>query len=211
MKLDELIKEQESKNLKELNYALSIAKREWENIRVSLSLCGDIGDFNKEDFMVGIIEEDVIVRQPLSSPTKSVSGYSPTYYPMYFLKNILIMDDKYDDLGYNTLEAMYVFVELATKAVSRLGLDGNFAMGFGAGYANARTGWIAEKGWPEERKFFLSEFFRGRKTDYKWEFYWTSVQEKLKEIFDKFSEWKNNPDNYLKETKSKAVVKPMLV
>lgn len=211
MQLDELIKEQESKNLEELNAALRIAEREWENIRVSLEFCGDTGKFDKRDFMVGIIEEDVIVRQPLRSPTKSVSGYSPTYYPMYFLKNILIMEDKFDDLKYNSLEAMYVFVELATKAVSRLGLDGNFAMGFGAGYANVRTGWIAEKGCPRERELFRKEFFKGRRTDYEWEFYWTSVKERMQRIFNKFIEWKSNPEIYLKETKSRARVKPMMV
>ena len=104
-----------------------------KKIRTSLEFCGDIGPFDKEDFMVGIIEEDVIVRQPLSSPTKSVSGYSPTFYPMYFLKNVLLMDEKFEDMGYNTLEAMYVFLELATKAVSRLGFTGNLAMGFWIG------------------------------------------------------------------------------
>ena len=211
MRLDELIKEQETKNLKELNHALGIAEREWENIRISLEYCGDIGKFDREDFMIGIIDEDVIVRQPLTNPTKSVSGYSPTYYPMYFLKNILIMEDKFDDLGYNSLEAMYLFVELATKAVSRLGLDGNFAMGFGAGYANVRTGWIAEKGWPEERELFYREFFKGRKTDLGWEFYWTSVKERMQSIFERFSKWKDDPEMFRKETKSKARVKPMMV
>ena len=211
MKLEELIKEQETKNHNELNQALEIAEKEWEKIRVSLELCGDIGDFNKEDFMVGIIEEDVIVRQPLSSPTKSVSGYSPTFYPMYFLKNILLMDEKYEEFGYNTLEAMYVYIELATKAVSRLGLKGNLAMGFGAGYAYARTGWISEKGWAEERDVFYKLFFRNRSVDYKWDFIWTSVKESMKEIFDKFEEWENNPETYNKDTKSRARVIPMMV
>ena len=211
MKLEDLIKEQETKNHKELNKALEIAEREWEKIRTSLELCGDIGSFDKEDFMVGIIEEDVIVRQPLSSPTKSVSGYSPTFYPMYFLKNVLLMDEKFEDMGYNSLEAMYVYIELATKAVSRLGLAGNLAMGFGAGYAYVRTGWIAEKGWTEERDKFNSMFFQNRSVDYKWEFFWTSVKETMQDISKKFEEWENNPDIYDQETKSKARVIPMMV
>lgn len=211
MRLEELIKEQETKDHKELNEALRIAAREWEKIRTSLAFCGDIGEFDKEDFMVGIIEEDVIVRQPLSNPTKSVSGYSPTYYPMYFLKNVLLMEDKSEEFGYNTLEAMYVYIELATKAVSRLGLTGNLAMGFGSGYAYVRTGWIAEKGWPEEREFFHSQFFKGRTVDYNWEFFWTSVKERMDEIFNKFSGWKEDPESYNKEMKSKAKVIPMMV
>lgn len=211
MQLEDLIKEQETKNHKELNEALVIAEREWEKIRTSLEFCGDIGPFDKEDFMVGIIEEDVIVRQPLSSPTKSVSGYSPTFYPMYFLKNVLLMDEKFEDMGYNTLEAMYVFLELATKAVSRLGLTGNLAMGFGSGYAYVRTGWIAEKGLTEERDFFYSHFYKGRTVDYNWEFFWNSVKERMETIFNKFGEWKENPETYNKETKSSAKVIPMMV
>jgi len=211
MQLEDLIKEQETKNHKDLNKALEIAQREWENIRKSLEFCGDIGDFDKEDFMIGIIEEDVIVRQPLSNPTKSVSGYSPTFYPMYFLKNVLLMDEKFEDLRYNTLEAMYVFIELATKAVSRLGLSGNLAMGFGSGYAYIRTGWIAEKGWTEEREICHNLFFKGRKKDYNWEFYWNSVKERIDTIYNKFNEWKENPDIYKKETMPTAKVIPMMV
>ncbi len=211
MQLEDLIKEQETKNHKELNKALVIAQREWEKIRISLEFCGDIGGFDKEDFMVGIIEEDVIVRQPLSNPTKSVSGYSPTFYPMYFLKNVLLMDEKFEDMGYNTLEAMYVYIELATKAVSRLGLTGNLAMGFGSGYAYVRTGWIAEKGWAEEREIFHSQFFKGRTIDYNWEFISTSVKERIDKIYNKFNGWKENPDIYKKETRSVAKVIPMMV
>ena len=211
MQLEDLIKEQETRNHKDLNKALEIAQREWEYIRISLEFCGDIGDFDKEDFMVGIIEEDVIVRQPLSNPTKSVSGYSPTFYPMYFLKNVLLMDEKFEEFGYNTLEAMYVYIELATKAVSRLGLSGNLAMGFGSGYANVRTGWIAEKGWGEEREIFHNMFFKGKEVDYNWEFFWNSVKERMDTIFIKFNEWKENPDIYKKETIPAAKIKPMMV
>ena len=43
MQLEDLIKEQETKNHKELNKALAIAQREWEKIRISLEFCGDVG------------------------------------------------------------------------------------------------------------------------------------------------------------------------
>ena len=211
MELEELIKEQERKELKDLNTALQIAEREWNNIGISLELCGDIGKFKREDFMVGIIEEDVIVREPLNSPTKSVSGYAPTYYPMYFLRNLLVMDDKLAEQGYKSIEAMYVFIELATQAVSRLGLDGNFAMGFGSGYGYVRTGWLAEKGWAAEREIFYNEFFRGTKINYDWDFFWNSVKKRFLTNFNICINWKNDPDLYKKETQSKAKVKPFLV
>ena len=101
MELEELLKDREfDEGQKRLNKALVIAQREWENVRSSLELSGDIGEFDKEDFMIGVIEEDVIIREPLLSPTKSVSVYAPTYYPMYFVKNLLTMDQKLAKEGY---------------------------------------------------------------------------------------------------------------
>lgn len=211
MKLEELIEAEESERKKNLERAIQIAKREWENVGTSLKLCGDIGKFDQEDFMIGIIEEDVIIREPALSPTKSVSFYAPTFYPMYFVDNLLIMDEKMPEYNYKTIEALYAYIELATKAAERLGLIGIFSMGFGSGYGNVRTGWIAEKGLPEERKFFFNMFFKGQKVDYNWDFHMNSMCERFKEIFDKFIEWQKNPEIYHDETKSLARVKPMLV
>jgi len=212
MDLGELLRDREfDEGEKRLRKALEVAWREWENVRSSLKLAGDIGEFNKEDFMIGIIEEDVIIREPLLSPTKSVSGYSPTFYPMYFVKNLLAMDEKLGKDGYRTIEALYVFVELATKASERLGLNGSFSMSFGAGYASARSGWIAEKGYPLEKDLFVKMFFRNRKKSYDWDYYWTSVREDLKQIFSKFESWQGDEKLYKKEVKSQAIIKPMLV
>ncbi len=212
MELEELLKDREfDEGQKRLNEALLIAQREWENVRSSLELSGDIGEFDKEDFMIGVIEEDVIIREPFLSPTKSVSVYAPTYYPMYFVKNLLTMDQKLATEGYSTEEALYVFIELATKAAGRLGLKGSFSMSFGAGYGSARSGWIAEKGYPRERELFVEMFFRNRKKSYDWDFFWNSIKEDLNGIFIKFQAWQNDETLYKKEVKSKAVVKPMLV
>jgi len=211
MQLEDLIKEQERKGTEELNISLRIAEREWNNIRTSLELCGDTGNFCREDFIVGIIDEDIILREPLKSPTKSVSFYSPTYYPMYFLRNLLVMEDKLPDLGYQSVEAMYVFIELVTKAASRIGLEGNFAMGFGNGYGYVRTGWLAEKGWAVERDTFYKQFFEGRKTKYDWEFFWDSIKKRFLTNFNTFKSWQNDPELHRKETRSKAKIKPLLV
>lgn len=212
MDLEELLRDREfDEGEKRLNDAIVIAQREWENVRTSLALSGDIGEFDKEDFMIGIIEEDVIIREPLLSPTKSVSGYSPTFYPMYFVQNLLAMDQKLAADGYKTIESLYVFIELATKAGERLGLNGSFSMSFGSGYASARSGWIAEKGYPLERDLFVKMFFRNRKETYDWDYHWTSVKDNLKEIFSKFESWQNDESLYKKEVKSQAIVKPMLV
>src|SRR3990167_10436890 len=130
MELEELLKDREyEEGEKRLESALVIAEREWEKVRLSLGECGDIGGFDKEDFMIGVIKEDVIIREPLISPTKSVSFYAPTFYPMYFIDNLLTMDGEFEERGYSTSEALYVFIELAAKASERLGLDGPLALG----------------------------------------------------------------------------------
>ncbi len=211
MDLEELIRSEEAEREKKLERSLAIAKREWENIRISLRLCGDIGEFSAEDFMIGILDEDVIIREPEKSPTKSVSFYAPTFYPMYLIKNLISMDEKLEEHGYKSVEALYVFIELATKAVERLGLIGTFSMGFGAGYANVRTGWTAEKGLPVERDIFFNMFFKGTKKNYDWEFFWTSVGEKLKIILEKFLAWQNDQALYQREARPKSITKPMMV
>lgn len=193
-----------------LEGAIEIARREWANIGLSLELCGNIGEFREEDFMIGIIREDLIIKEPIISPTKSVSGYAPTFYPMYLIKNLILMDMKFPDYGYRTVEALYVFIELVIKAVERLGLIGVFSAGFGSGYGYVRTGWIGEKGGAEEREIFFNMFFKGRRK-YNWDFNSTWVKEGLKRIFDRFMAWQRDPKLYEKEVRSKAKVKPMMV
>lgn len=211
MELEELIQSEENKDKQHLEHTLQIAENEWNKIGESLSLCGDIGKFARQDFMIGIIEEDVIVRLPKISPTKSVSVYAPTFYPMYFIKNIKIMNEKFAEKGYRTTEALYSFIELATVASQRLGLRGTISMAFGAGYANVRTGWIAEKGLQKEREIFEKMFFSGKFKNYDWECEWTSVKKALRQIFDKFESWQEDEALYKEEAASKKRVKPMLV
>ncbi len=191
--------------------ASEIARGEWEKIRVSLALCGDMGDFHGDDFMLGTISEETITREPLESPTKSVSLYSPTYYPMYLVENLYELREKFHEKNYRTTEALYVYVELVNVAAQRLGLDGTLAMGFASGYANVRTGWIAEKGLSEQSAIFSEMFFSDRPKKYDWDFHWTSITRKFGEIYEKFVAWQRSPALYLRESKSKAIVKPFIV
>jgi hypothetical protein len=84
-------------------------------------------------------------------------------------------------------------------------------MAFGAGYGSVRTGWVAEKGLPVEREIFFEMFFKSRKKDYDWDFYWTPVRERLREILSRFRAWQEDEDLFHREVKSKAVVIPMMV
>ena len=207
--LEELVLASETAD--EIVRASEIAREEWEKIRVSLALCGDTGEFRGDDFMLETISEETITREPLGSPTKSVSLYSPTYYPMYLVKNLREFRKKFPEKNYRTTEALYVYVELVNAAAIRLGFKGTLAMGFASGYANVRTGWIAEKGLAEQSAIFSEMFFSDRPKNYDWDFHWTSVRRGFRKIYEKFVAWQRSPALYLEESKSKAVVKPFIV
>lgn len=190
---------------------MEIARREWENIRASLGMCGAAGEFDRSKFMIGVIDEDVIIKSPLSCATKSVDINSPTYYPMYFVKNLIEMDELMPERGYRTPQALYCHIELAAKAAEALGLTGTIAMGFACGYAVARTGWTAEKGLRREREFFLETFFEGREKNHDWNPRWYSVRVRLKKIFDRFYRWQKNGELHERETAEERKIKPLLV
>jgi len=102
--------------------ALKIARREWENIRTSLEMCGDIGEFDSKDYintrLISISEGLLLVR------------------------DLIEMENKLPTYGYFTQEATYVFSALASGAAERLGIIGRLAQSFGRGYSWVRTGWF---------------------------------------------------------------------
>ena len=194
-----------------VDVAMRVAEREWGRIALSLEMCGRAGDFDPSVFMIGVIAEDVIIKKPFLCATKSVDTNSPTYYPMYLVKNLLEMDALMPENGYRTRPALYCHIELATKAVASLGLSGTLAMGFACGYAVARTGWIAEKGLRREREFFLKTFFENSPRNYEWGFGWHSTRTRLKKIFDRFALWQKDGEAHKRETAEERPVKPLLV
>ena len=191
--------------------AMEVAGREWNRIALSLEMCGKTGEFDPSLFMIGVIDEDVIIKKPLACATKSVDTNSPTYYPMYLVKNLLEMDALMHARGYHTQPALYCYIELATGAANSLGLSGTLAMGFACGHAVARTGWIAEKGLRRERDFFLKTFFENSKKSHDWGFGWHSTQTQLKKIFDVFARWQRDGEAHKRETAEERPVKPLLV
>ena len=99
----------------EIQSVFQIAKREWENISISLELCGDIGEF---DLVHYIETKPELIR--------SLTG----------------MEDKLHVHDYLTREAAFVFAELVSEAGRRLGLNPELADTFGGGYSWVRTGWF---------------------------------------------------------------------
>src|SRR6201993_1409189 len=160
----------EIKEFKErLGRALQIAKREWENIRVSLQKCGDIGEFNSKDYvnsMPALVSEGSLL-----------------------VKNLIEMDNKLPTYGYFTQEASYVFTSLASKVAERLGLMSGMAQTFGRGYSWVRTGWFDSVGIEEQhlmkQVIFFKLFFPLGRDFINWDFNSPTVKKKLHLVFYK--------------------------
>ena len=177
----------------EIRSVFQIAKREWENISVSLELCGDIGKFD----LVRYIE-----REPL------------------LIRNLIGMEKKIHEHDYLTREAAYVFTELGKEAGERLGLTSGLARAFGGGYSWVRTGWfdlinleIDDLEVLEDhltRKILFFRLFFPMKEDFNWVFDSPDVTSGLKSIFDRFSAWQADPIGYDKDIESyKSEIEPI--
>jgi hypothetical protein len=172
---------------------LEIAKREWENIRVSLERCGDIGEFDSED--------------PINARFIRIEGIT-------FFRNLMEMDNKLPKNGYFTPEASYVFTTLASIAGERLGLTSRFAKTFGSGYAWVRTGCLNLTDIEEYQQlikqlFFLKLFFPIGGF-FNWDFNSQAVKTKLSLIFYKFMSWQKDPSVYIQDVKDyREQLKPL--
>ena len=164
-----------------IDKALEVAKREWENIRSSLSMCGDIGDFNPDDFV-------------LDRPTL-ISNH------LCLITNLIEMDTKFKRHGYSTPEALDVFITLATRAAERLGLSEGLALTFGSGYGYVRTGWSGLQG-VEQHQMVFSKIFFPVGWNFDWEFDSPLVRTKLKTVFNILMSWQNAPQSYVREMKA---------
>lgn len=148
-----------------------VAALEWEKIRTSLRLCGDIGPF-----------EEAHITQGDGFEQEEVAD---------FWQNLADFAETVEEHGYGTLEAMGVYCLLVRLAVRRLGLSGAIATAFANGYSYIRTGWALDTDTSIEQNLFYKMFFQSRE-DHGWEFDSPTVQERLKLIFDKFMSWEQD-------------------
>ena len=163
--------------------ALKIAVREWENIRVSLEMFGDIEDFD----------------------TKHYLNNKLTLLPggLTLARKLIEMEGKLPTYGYLTQEAAYVFTTLASRAVERLGLIGGLAHTFGSGYSWVRTGRLDPSGIEEQKhvikQLFFYKIFFPLGGYFNWDFNSPVVKTKLQVVLLKFTTWQDNPDIYLQD------------
>jgi hypothetical protein len=161
-----------------LNKTYQIITREWEDLRCSFEMCGDIGDFNYEDL-------------------KDFKWLIGEEYE-WLISKIIKMDEKLSQYGYATSEALYVFTVLAMMAAKRLGLNSeNLAFNFGMGYGFVRTGLISyDRLEPKQVLFYKIFFPLGGTWDMFWGFDPYLVKEKLSIVFHRFMSWQINPQHY---------------
>ncbi|MER3445864.1 MAG: hypothetical protein C4291_03070 [Candidatus Dadabacteria bacterium] len=162
----------------EIQRAIEVGEREWENIRVSLEMCGNIGEFDsKSHINIGSTRsEDLLL-----------------------VRNLIYMDNKFSTHRYLTPEAAYVFTILVSMAAERLGLMGESGQNFGSGYSLIRTGCFISNGTEEQRikqAAFLKLFFPIG-GGFNWKFHSSLVKTRLKSIFDKFVEWQSAAGIYI--------------
>lgn len=172
----------------EIEKAFQLAKREWENIRSSLLMCGDIGEFDSRIF----------------------ASNGSDFLLLY--RNIVEMERKLSTYGYYTKEAAYVFTALSTMAGKRLGLSDELAQDFGRGYGLVRTGWVgsdyAEKCEDQQlikQLFFYKLFFPFGAHSNPWDFTSPVVGTKLKLILDTFLIWQYAPRSYVQDVREYGI------
>ena len=159
-----------------IDKSLEIARREWEHIRHSLEMCGDIGEFNAENFVF--------------DKSNYISNLS------LFVVNLIEMDEKSMRYGYATPEALDVFTTLSTRALERLGFSKEWALAFGYGYGYIRTGWLGLHEEIEGQQMLFSKMFFPLGASFNWDFDHSLAKIKLQIVFESFRGWQDNPQLY---------------
>src|ERR1700758_922088 len=181
--------------MEEIQRALQIAKREWENIKASLEICGDIGEFHSKNH-VGSKSDSLTVSEGL-----------------LLVRNLIGMENKLSSYGYFTQEASYVFTSLASKAAGRLGLIGGMAQTFGRGYSWARTGWFDPVGIEKQhliKQLFFMKIFFPLGGYFHWDFNSPSVKTRLRAVLYRFILWRDNPRSYVQDLRDcNAALEPL--
>jgi hypothetical protein len=177
-----------------INRVLQIARREWENIKSSLEMCGDIGEFDSEN--------------PIHGRLTEIEGSR-------LVQNITGMGNKFQTYGYFTQEAAYVFSALVSSAAERLGLVGGLAETFGNGYSWVRTGWFdmdhVGKQHVIKQLFFMKIFFPFGGY-FNWDFNSRESKTKLRAVFNRFIAWQDNPKSYGQDVNNhKDQLEPLLL
>jgi hypothetical protein len=161
-----------------IDKVIEMVRREWEDLRHNFRMCGDIGEFNFKDF--------------------STSGWLFEQPYEWFVSEVIGMNEKLPRYEYSTPEALHVVTVLAQRAAEKLGLRGGLASAFAMSYASVRTGLIAYYKLEPKQILFYKMFFPFG-VRFNRDFDPSLAGKKLKAIFERFSDWQNNPQTYAQD------------
>lgn len=158
---------------------LKLAADLWDEIRTSLFLCGDIGEFLPEDFEFSDIPRVMRNDRPV--------------LPLLLLERL-------GDLGIEINEVFWnVYEALAISAARRLGFEGKMAIVFADSLTCVRTGMVGGHRTEAEQCISQEIFLREVPVESVWDPDSAKVQGQNLLIYKKIMGWQLDPAGYQQE------------
>ncbi len=162
------------------NRELRLAAKLWGEIRNSLSLCGDIGEFSPKDFEYSDIPR--------------VTWNDKPVLPLSFLERLRDLDVEVNEVFWNVYEA------LAIAAARRLGFEGKMAIVFADSLTCVRTHMLGGHRTQAEQCISQEIFLTAVSLESDWDPNSAEVQRQHLLIYKKIMDWQLDPALYQKET-----------
>lgn len=158
---------------------LKSAAKLWGEIRNSLSLCGDIGEFSREDFEYSDIPRVVWNDKPV--------------LPLLLLERLEDLNLEINEVFWNVYEA------LAIGAAKRLGFEGKMAIVFADSLTCVRTHMVGGHRTEAEQCISQEIYLKEVPLDSEWDPDSVQIQRQHLLIYNKIKEWQSDPVLYEEE------------
>jgi hypothetical protein len=158
---------------------LRLAAKLWGEIRISLLLCGDIGEFSPEEFEYSDIPRVTWKDKPV--------------LPLSLLERLRDLDVEVNEVFWNVYEA------LAIGAARKLGFEGKMAVVFADSLTCVRTHMVGGHRTQAEQCISQEIFLREVPLESDWDPNSIDVQRQHLLIYNKVREWQLDPALYQKE------------
>lgn len=156
-----------------------MAAKLWGEIRNSLLLCGDVGEFSPKDFEYSDIPRVTWNNKPV--------------LPISLLERLEDLDVEVNEVFWNVYEA------LAIGAAKRLGFEGKMAMVFADSLTCVRTGMVGGHRTEAEQCISQEMFLSGAPPGSEWDPNSIQIQKQSLLIYNKIKEWQFAPILYEEE------------
>lgn len=158
---------------------LKLAERLWEEIRSSLSKCGDVGDFNAQELELSDIPRVIWNDRPV--------------LPLSLLHRLGELKVEINEVFWNVYEALVIL------AAKRLGFKTRMAIVFADALTCIRTHMVGGHKTEAEQCIAQEIFLSKIPFEAEWDPDSPNVKEQILIIYNKFNEWQVDPILYKKE------------